>query len=223
MARPSQQHDQALLRSGRALFAQHGCAGLSQRLVAEHAGVRPAMVHYHFGSKDGFLRAVLQQLYDELFAGLPAATPGDGDPLATLRTTLLRLAGFVRQHQPLLQRLVADAAAGHTVVHDFARDNAPRHLGLLMQLLQAAQRAGRLPGAETPLAGAVFLMGAVVAPLLVAPAVAALGPVLPGWPSGALGAAISGQVASDTAITHRIDLALAALAHPRPPTRQETA
>ena len=90
------------------------------------------------------------------------------DPLATLRTTLLLLAGFVRQHQPLLQRLVADAAAGHAVVHHFLRDNAPRHLGLLMQLLQAAQQAGRLPGVESPLAGAVFLMGAVVAPLLVA-------------------------------------------------------
>lgn len=222
MARPSQQHDQALLRSGRALFAQHGCAGLSQRLVAGHAGVRPAMVHYHFGSKDGFLRAVLQQLYDELFAGLPSAAPGGGDPLATLRTTLLLLAGFVRQHQPLLQRLVADAAAGHAVVHHFLRDNAPRHLGLLMQLLQAAQQAGRLPGVESPLAGAVFLMGAVVAPLLVAPAVVALGPVLPGWPPGALGAAITSQVASDAAIGHRIDLALAALSHPQPAAPTET-
>lgn len=214
MARPSQQIDQALLRSGRVLYPQHGCAGLSQRLVAEHAGVQPGMVHYHFGSKGGFLRALLQQQYEEMFSGLQAGADASGPPLPALRATLLGLAGFVRQHQPLVLRLVADAAAGHTVVREFVRDNAPRHLGLLMQLVQQAQQQGHLPAAAAPLGSAAFLMGAVVAPLLAAPAVAALGPVLAGWPAGALQQAVAAQVTADAAIVHRVDLALAALAQP---------
>jgi AcrR family transcriptional regulator len=210
MARPSQQVDQALLRSGRALFAAHGCAGLSQRLLAEHAGVRPAMVHYHFGSKDGFLRALLQQLYDELFAGLQAGVGDGGTPLQRVRRVLTTLATFVRANHALVLRLAADAAAGHAVVRDFMRDNAPRHLALLVTLLADAQRQGELPSMP-PLLAATFLLGAVVAPMVVAPGIAALDPQLPGWPAHALRDAIAPQVSGDAAIAARVDLALAAL------------
>jgi AcrR family transcriptional regulator len=214
MARPSQQVDQALLRSGRLLYPAQGCAGLSQRLVAEHAGVQPGMVHYHFKSKDGFLRALLQQLYDELFAGLQAGADLDGSPLLRLRAALIALAGFVRQHRPLALRLAADAAAGQVVVRDFLRDNMPRHLGLLMRLLQAAQQQGELSAATPPLGAVVFLAGAVVAPMLVAPAMAALDPPLPGWPALALRDALADQVTSDPAIAQRVDWAIAALRQP---------
>jgi AcrR family transcriptional regulator len=45
MPRRSQQIDRALLASARALFPATGCARLSVRAVAEHAGVQPAMLH----------------------------------------------------------------------------------------------------------------------------------------------------------------------------------
>jgi AcrR family transcriptional regulator len=218
MPRPSRQLDQALLRSGRALFAAHGCDGLSQRLVAEHAGVQPGMFHYHFKNKDGFLAALLQQLYEEMFASLqamavaaPATASAPPRPAATrLRDTLIALAQFVREHRPLLLRLAADAAAGHRVVHDFARANAPRHLDLLMQLLAQLRAEGRTPPAE-PLPQVVFLLGAVVAPLLVAPGMAALAPVVPGRAAGWLADAVQQQVCSDEAIAERADRALAAV------------
>ena len=78
MPRPSQQLDQALLRSGRALYPALGCAGLSQRKLAEHAGISPGMFHYHFASKDAFLRALLQQLYEEMYGPLAESAGGDG-------------------------------------------------------------------------------------------------------------------------------------------------
>ena len=211
MARPSQQIDQALLRSGRALYPAHGCAGLSQRLLAEHAGVQPAMVHYHFGSKEGFLRAMLQQTYDTLFAELQSGADAAGPPLERLHGALLALAAFVQRHRPLALRLAADAAAGHAVVQAFLRDNAPRHLQLLVELLQAARAQGSLLHEGTPLAAVVFLMGAVVAPLLVAPGMAALDPQGPRWPAGALRAALDAEVLSASAIAWRIDRALSAL------------
>lgn len=226
MSRPSQNLDQALLRSGRALYPGLGCAGLSQRRVAEHAGVAPGMFHYHFESKNAFLRAVLQQLYEELFAGLSAQAELRGPVLARLRGTLRTLALFVRAQRPLLVRLAADAAAGEPVVTEFVRDNMPRHLGLLLGLVAEAQREGCVAAGQA-LATVAFLMGAVIAPLVVAPALAALVPAL-----GALGVdtapdraasparapvmqpavdRVAEQVSADAAIDTRIDLALKAL------------
>lgn len=205
MPRPSQGIDQALLRSGLALLPQLGCAGLSVRKVAEHAGVNPAMFHYHFGNKAAFLQAVLQQLYEQMFAKLSAGATREGPVLDRLHATLVTLAGFVREHRALVGRLAIDAANGEVVVHDFVRANAPRHLGLLMHLMAEAEAAGELRPTP-PLQSFVFLMGAVLWPMLVAPAIASLG-VAP----AIAGAAVQAQVLSDEAIEQRVQLALGAL------------
>jgi len=205
MARPSQGIDQALLRSGLALLPQLGCAGLSVRRVAEHAGVNPAMFHYHFGNKATFLQAVLQQLYEQMFAKLSAGAAREGPVIERLEGALFTLASFAREHRALVGRLAIDAANGETVVHDFVRANAPRHLGLLMQLMGEAEAAGVLKPAP-PLQRFVFLMGSVLSPMLVAPAIASLG-VAP----AIVGAAVQSQVLSDEAIRERVQLALSAL------------
>ena len=59
-----------VLAAGRRLYEEGGCAAISVRRVAEAAGANPAMVHYHFGSRDGFVRALLQTVYDAMFADL---------------------------------------------------------------------------------------------------------------------------------------------------------
>lgn len=202
MPRPSRHVDEALLRAGRELLPRLGCAGLTQRTLAAQAGVHPGMFHYHFESKDTFLRALLQQLYEELFAGLAAGVAGDGPALARLERGLMALGGFVRQHHALIGRLVADAVGGSAVVHDFLRTNAPRHLGVLLQLLQQAEAEGAL-APQPPLQRLSFLVGATLAPMLVAPGVAALG--LP------LAAAMAPQVSTDPALRSRIRRAIAAL------------
>lgn len=207
MPRPSQGIDQALLRSGLELLPQLGCAGLSVRKVAEHAGVNPAMFHYHFGSKDAFLRTLLLQLYEQMYARLSAGAGQEGQPvLQRLEAALLTLAGFAREHRALVGRLAIDAANGDAVVHDFVRANAPRHLGLLLALLAEAEHAGVLCPAP-PLQRFVFLMGAVLSPMLVAPAIAAMG-VAP----AIVAAGVQQQVLSDEAILQRVRLALRALA-----------
>jgi AcrR family transcriptional regulator len=204
MARPSQQIDEALLRSGRALYPALGCAGLSQRKLAEHAGVSPGMFHYHFASKDEFLRTLLQQLYEEMFTSLAADATEPGPALQRLRHALFGVACFLRDHRPLLMRLMLDAANGEAVPREFLRANAPRHLGLLAGLMLQAQQGGELPPTRHPLQRATFVFGAVLAPLVVVPAIAALGVALPGPPPAT-------QVGSDQAIRQRITMALAAL------------
>lgn len=205
MARPSQDQDQALLAAGAQLYPDLGCAALSVRRVANAAGVNPAMVHYHFGSKDAFLRALLQQHYEEMFVALSLTSQGSGDVMERLAAALLVIARFVREHRPLIARVWTDAQAGEAVAQDFLRANAPRHLGVLMALVQDAEAQGSLPHQPSILRFS-FLMGAVVAPLMVVGGMQRIDAVPP-----ALAGTVEVEVLSDAALVRRIEWALLAL------------
>lgn len=205
MPRPGRNIEQALLRSGRELYAGRGTAGLSVRSVTEHAKVNLGMFHYHFRTKDEFLRQVLASFYEDMYGALSAHAGAGGKPLDRLRETLFFVACFVRENRPLLARVLADAAAGHEVAADFIRANAPRHLGLLLALMDEAQEAGQLRGVA-PLQRFIFVMSAVAMPLLIGPGLQSLG-VAP----AVLGPLLQPQVLGDEAIRERIELALSAL------------
>lgn len=194
-----------MLTSGRVLYPAAGCAGLSVRKVAEHAGVQPGLFHYHFGSKDGFLRAVLQGIYEDVFAtlGVAAAAPGPAED--RLRRVLLLLGGFLREQGAVIGRIVADVAQGEAVAVDFVRANAPRHLALLTGLMDEAEREGAFTPMP-PLRRMGFVMGAVVAPVLAGRGILALQPDHP-----LLATRVVPDLLSDEAIAARVNLAMSAL------------
>ena len=205
MPRPGRNIHEALLASGRELYPQLGCAGLSVRALTQHAGVNLGMFHYHFRTKDAFLEALLQRFYEEMFEPLSGRAEQSGPALARLRDSLIFLARFSRDNAAVLGRVFSDATAGHTVAASFVRANAPRHLKLLLALMRQAEKEGAL----APLPAVqrfVFVMGAVGMPLIVVPHIARLG-VAPAL----LGRQLKAQVTRDAAIAQRVDLALAAL------------
>jgi AcrR family transcriptional regulator len=55
-----------LLAAAGDLLREEGYAATSTRAVAERAGARLSLVHYHFGSKRGLLLAVLEDLTERL-------------------------------------------------------------------------------------------------------------------------------------------------------------
>ena len=55
-----------ILDAAEALFACHGIDGTSMRLITSRAGANLAAVNYHFGGKDGLVRAVFQRRLAEL-------------------------------------------------------------------------------------------------------------------------------------------------------------
>ena len=145
MARPGRNIEQALLKSGRKLYAQRGAAGLAVRALTEHARVNLGMFHYHFRTKDEFLRRLLSAWYEEMFEQLTGHLGQDGPPLHRLQEALFFLARFVRDNRPMLARVLMDAATGNTVAAQFLRDNAPRHLALLLALMAQAEREKLIP------------------------------------------------------------------------------
>ena len=59
--RPDINGRELLLEAALRLFAEHGVDAVSIRAVNREAGLGPASVHYHFGTKDELLQAVLRE------------------------------------------------------------------------------------------------------------------------------------------------------------------
>ena len=76
-----------ILDAAEELFAEKGIAATSVRVLTQAAGVNLAAVHYHFGSKEGLVDAVLERsartANDERLADLAQLeASADGEPLA---------------------------------------------------------------------------------------------------------------------------------------------
>jgi AcrR family transcriptional regulator len=214
MPRPSRNLDLALLAAGRALLPQRGCAGLSVREVADAAGVNLGMFHYHFKSREAFLRGLLQSVYEEMYAQLAFEADPRLGPMEALRAALRFMARFVRANRPVLARVLGDALCGDPIANEFLRANLPRHLGMIVGLIEAAQAKG-LVREMAPVQALGLCAGSLAMPILVGGAVVE---------SGVLGTAGSKRVEaallSDAALDQRIELALAAISKPAPAGRK---
>ena len=209
MARPSQNIDQRLLEAGMELLPLTGCRGLSARKLTEHAGVNLGMFHYHFRSKDNFIRTLLQQTYEQMFQDLVLQAHEGASPVDNLRRAIRVIAGFGRTHRQLLLRIGADALAGEQVAAEFLQANLPRHLGVIAGLVVEAQRGGHLVKAPLPQVIA-FIAGAVMSPVLLGTALLE-NAALP----AAAGTALEQEVLSKKAVEQRIEFALRGLStHP---------
>ncbi len=90
---PADVRRRALVDAALASLVEHGAEGASVRVIAARASVSPALLAYHFGSKEGLLVAAYRHLSEELAAaGEEALAAAADDPRARLRAFLS--AGF---------------------------------------------------------------------------------------------------------------------------------
>lgn len=100
------------------LFAAHGFAGTSIRMISTAAGVNVATLAYHFSDKEGLYTTVVQRLHEDLAEAFPK-TPPAGNPDELLRWYLQATWDFCvehREHNRLLLRHVLDRGALPDVV-----------------------------------------------------------------------------------------------------------
>lgn len=93
------------------LFAKHGFAGTSIRMIAGAAEVNVATLAYHFVDKEGLYDAVVTRLHEDLVQAFPDDLLRSDDPERLLREIVLRVWGFCREHREhnrLLLRHVLD-------------------------------------------------------------------------------------------------------------------
>ncbi len=108
---------QRILDAAEHLFAEHGVDATSLRAITREAGVNLAAVHYHFGSKEALLEAVLVRRVGPVnqarLKGLEQLEiDAEGEPVALeaiLKAFLEPAVGFLTQEEsgPLLARLMA--------------------------------------------------------------------------------------------------------------------
>lgn len=207
MTRPSQNTDKLLLATARAMIRETGVSGIKLRQVARRAGVNLGMFHYHFKTKDAFLRRVLQEIYEDFFARLRLESSGDGDPLERLRKALFVIGCFARDNRKLFVRLLGDAINGHRPTINFARANIPRHASVIMELILLCQKQRRLRPVALPVAMSL-LIGGVTMPNAI---VTLLEQAAVKRPFGMTQARFKKLFLSNKALNLRINLALTGL------------
>ncbi len=103
------------------LFGRHGVRGTTVKMVAEQAGVSPALVIHHFGSKDGLRAACDRRLVEQLRAMktsamadspafyIPRASAGMDDSRPLLRYLARVLVDRSPEVDALVDEIVDDA------------------------------------------------------------------------------------------------------------------
>ena len=81
---------ETLRRAALKLFARHGFAAVSMRMIAAEVGVQPGALYNHMGSKQDLLRDLMVSHMEELLTAW-TERPADPDPVAALKA-------FVRFH-----------------------------------------------------------------------------------------------------------------------------
>ena len=133
-----------LLDAAVALFATDGFDGTSVRDITKAAGANQAAIHYHFGNKEGVLRAVTDrvvgplnqrrnELLDELVAG---ADPPSSDDL---------LRAFLRADIETLQRLDDRGASARLMARIYGDPSPARQAMALEQFSETGARFQRCP------------------------------------------------------------------------------
>ncbi|MFB9393613.1 TetR/AcrR family transcriptional regulator [Streptomyces coeruleoprunus] len=135
----------AMVDAAITLFAAQGVRGTGVAAVAERAGVTPSALIHHFGSKDGLVRAVLEEVDRRALERL--SIPRDARP--TLREAFdwfvrdaEHTAATDRELAALHTTLTAENLAAGTALHTWFRDRGRALRGHLVTLFTHAAATG---------------------------------------------------------------------------------
>jgi AcrR family transcriptional regulator len=146
---------QALLDSGRALFAARGFAGTAREDIVAQAGVTRGALYHHFVGKEQLFRAVFEEMERDVAERIMVAAAAGSDPAEQLRRGCVAFLDLAID--PAVQRIVlidAPAVLGWRARREV---EAVYGLGLVRDGLQTAMDAGQIRVQPvTPLAHVVL-------------------------------------------------------------------
>ena len=101
-----------ILKAADELFGEMGFDAATTREIAELSGVNKALIHYHFKSKEGLLKRLLDDYYEDLTGTLRQALDEEGD----LRMRMVRMVDayleFLRAHRNFARIVQREASGG---------------------------------------------------------------------------------------------------------------
>ena len=152
----------SIVSAALAVFAAQGIDGVSVRAINRAAGVAPAAVHYHFGSKEALLDAVVDRhgstVIRDVVTRIEALLRSDERP-----TPRQLIDALSRPYEDLLEREPVEGRAWLSVVaqlslaRDGRIDRSTAHVTALLQ--QLAMRI--FPGADAELVRRAVRLAAI--------------------------------------------------------------
>lgn len=202
---------QKLVKAGTALALEGGCGAVTVRAACRRAGVNLGLFHYHFKTRDAFVRRLMNECYSEFFERLSVSAGGTGSAAERLGRALRAIARFSRERRRVMFGLLRDGMNGERQAARFVGENFPRHLPIMLGLYREGVAAGEFRRMPEPLLVST-MMGAMNGPGLLLTLLESFGVERPfGRPRRRL----ERELLSDAAIETRVEMALAALARPR--------
>ena len=160
-----------LLRAARELFAKRDFTATSVREIAAAARVNPAMIHYHFGDKDGLYRAMLQETLGPVLQKVQELVDRSGrDSQASIHDALEAVMTMLA-HEPWVARLIVrEVLAEEGPFRElFIREFAAKGGGRVPQLLEREMANGRVRKDLDPTLGALSFLSMALFPFIALP------------------------------------------------------
>lgn len=154
---------QSLLDAARDLFARREFAAVSLRQIAQQAQVNPAMIHYHFGGKEGLYGAMLEEQLAPLLLKLEQL-PAERASLSLFIESYVRMLAANPWLPNLVVREVLYGEGGFREL--FIRRFAARAGRMIPALIDEECRAGRLRADLDPTYAALSLVSMALFPFI---------------------------------------------------------
>jgi len=169
-----QQRDESrerILAAAGDTFALKGYDGCSFADIAAAAGVKKALVQYHFGHKQALWEAAVTYLWQSRDANLSRYQPGGSRSTqsALAQQIYSQIIEATRQHPQWLQILFAEAATPGPRLQWLVEHHLKQDYEQGLAFIRHAQQDGLMPEAE-PLDLLLLLSGALTYVLMVTPA-----------------------------------------------------
>jgi len=161
----------ALLKAAREQFAKRDFTAASVRQIAAAAHVNPAMIHYHFGDKDGLYRAMLQETLGPVLQKVQDLMDRSGRESQTSIHDALEAVMTMLAREPWVARLIVrEVLAEEGPFRElFIREFAAKGVGRVPQLLEREIANGRVRKDLDPTLGALSFMSMALFPFIALP------------------------------------------------------
>jgi TetR/AcrR family transcriptional regulator len=161
----------ALLRAARDLMAERGLPQLTSREVAERADVKPTLVNYYFGNREGLLRTIVEEFSVEMQEQLGAASCIDGPATDRLQALMeVMIESLVRN--PYGPRLLFEQVIfrDDETVDEFVEAYGRSHFDAIRSILRDGRDEGALRDIDSDIAlaaiGGICVFLSLASPLL---------------------------------------------------------
>lgn len=139
-----QETRQRILEAALRQFAEHGFDGVAMRDIAAEAGIKHALINYHFESKEGLWREAVSHMFARLAdeVTVPGAVPGDP---AAYRTFIRRYVQYCARHPEHARLMVQESVRGGDRLRWAVEQYIEPGHRVLAPFTLAQVEAGRLP------------------------------------------------------------------------------